>query len=540
MLTVRHIFQMEIMKGSSLSTSDSGLDNPVEWISVIEVPVENFVRENEMVLSTAVGCGHDPILFHRFVEALIQAKASALALATQRYITDIPPKTLILAEQNRMPIITIPWSTRFSDIVQQVIRELDRHQDQINSFSRKIQEELLQLILQGADLNKLAHVIHRKLKLPVLFVDQKGQIKGSSPNSQLLATYWAKHLDGWDFPINRDKKWSRYEFGKKTCIEIPILSARKIQGSLLLLIPHKQEAPFSQHDQIYLDHVTTAAALCFLQENIALETESRLQNDFVWSLAKGEFSSIENIQKKAEPLGYNTSLPYVCILGQVEPKTNGDDLRDSPTREIMDEIYYAGRSLHRNVLSTRQLNQIILFLEVPVDRVIDTVQSFLDIVDGRIYERYPNWSVSWGIGEKQAGIYSFRASYLDACSALDIGRRQKGPGHRNFYMDTGLYRALQQLAGHPDMQEITWSTMHRLLDYSKQRGIDLVETFTSYLRNQCNVSQTARELNLHRQSLLYRLRKIESLTGRSLFNPDDLFLLQLSIKLWTSSKNDST
>ncbi len=46
-----------------------------------------------------------------------------------------------------------------------------------------------------------------------------------------------------------------------------------------------------------------------------------------------------------------------------------------------------------------------------------------------------------------------------------------------------------------------------------------------------NVSKTARELNLHRQSLLYRLKKIEALTNRSLSNTDDLFLLNLSIRL---------
>ncbi|MFB4166322.1 helix-turn-helix domain-containing protein, partial [Alteribacillus sp. JSM 102045] len=42
-------------------------------------------------------------------------------------------------------------------------------------------------------------------------------------------------------------------------------------------------------------------------------------------------------------------------------------------------------------------------------------------------------------------------------------------------------------------------------------------------RNRGNVSQTARELNLHRQSLLYRLRKIETLTGCNLVNSDDTF-----------------
>ncbi|WP_369405119.1 helix-turn-helix domain-containing protein [Piscibacillus salipiscarius] len=47
-----------------------------------------------------------------------------------------------------------------------------------------------------------------------------------------------------------------------------------------------------------------------------------------------------------------------------------------------------------------------------------------------------------------------------------------------------------------------------------------------------NVSQTARALNLHRQSLLYRLRNIEKLTKLSLVDADDSFLLEFSVRLW--------
>ncbi|MDQ7860966.1 helix-turn-helix domain-containing protein [Peribacillus frigoritolerans] len=76
------------------------------------------------------------------------------------------------------------------------------------------------------------------------------------------------------------------------------------------------------------------------------------------------------------------------------------------------------------------------------------------------------------------------------------------------------------------------STIEPLVQYDDQRNMDLIETFSVYNQFQGNVSQTARSLNLHRQSLLYRLRKIESLTGLSLIDPEDLFLLDLSIKTW--------
>ncbi|MDR6224095.1 PucR family transcriptional regulator [Desmospora profundinema] len=551
-LTVRDVLQLDIMHGAIIRTSgEHSLQNPVESISVMEVPVENFVRRNEWVLSTAVGCGHDPVHFRNFVQALIDSDAACLALATGRHIRKIPDDVIQLADRQNMPLIEIPWQTRFADIMQIVLRELDHRQDDMAFFSQETQKELLQMILQGSNLTKLASVIQRKMGYPVLFVDRKGEIKGSSPAAQRLLRFWREQMREIHRSIAHPYRiqsafhnysqgeWKRVELPENTLIEIPIWSARKQQGSLFLLLPKVAdgEEPLNREEQIYLDHAATASAFCFLQENVAVETETRLKSDFVWSLAKGEITTEETIETRGKALGYDTSCPYVCILGEAEQKIGQEERTGSPPLpEMMDEVVYAGKAVHRQIMTSRQPDQLVIYLEVPMDRVVDTVQSFLDILEGRLHEQFPEFVVSWGIGEKRAGVHTFRASYQDARAALNIGRRHKGSGYRNFHFDTGLYRALEHLSEHPDMREITWSAMSRLLDYSQLRGIDLIETFTSYLRNHCNVSQTARELNLHRQSLLYRLRKIESLTGRSLMNPDDLFLLQLSIKLWSGKK----
>lgn len=82
------------------------------------------------------------------------------------------------------------------------------------------------------------------------------------------------------------------------------------------------------------------------------------------------------------------------------------------------------------------------------------------------------------------------------------------------------------------MKDIILSTIQPLVEYDQQRQMDLIGTFSAYNHYQGNVSQTARALNLHRQSLLYRLRKIESLTGLSLVDPDDLFLLELCVRTY--------
>lgn len=79
-------------------------------------------------------------------------------------------------------------------------------------------------------------------------------------------------------------------------------------------------------------------------------------------------------------------------------------------------------------------------------------------------------------------------------------------------------------------------TIRPLLEYDRKKQSDLIHTFMTYQTFKGNVSQTARALFLHRQTLLYRLRRIESLTGLTLVDSDDSFLLEMSIRLWQTKK----
>lgn len=121
-----------------------------------------------------------------------------------------------------------------------------------------------------------------------------------------------------------------------------------------------------------------------------------------------------------------------------------------------------------------------------------------------------------------------------------MGRGQVGIGKRTHFDDTQLSSLFVHLIANEEVKQILLSVISPLLAYDEGKGMDLIQTFSVYRKTSGNVSKTARELNLHRQSLLYRLRKIESLTGKSLVNPDDLFLLEFAVKLWSTGLVDKT
>jgi PucR family transcriptional regulator, purine catabolism regulatory protein len=555
-LTLKDVLDSDILKLAKVRTAAHKLESiPVEWISVMEYPVENYIRKNEFVLSTAIGCHEDLTVFQNFVRDVLESGAAALAIALGRYVKEIPEEVLQLAEEHDFPIIELPWSIRFSDITQTVLSKINRWQKRTIDHSEELQKELLHLFLSNGTLSQAADIIEEKIGLPAAIVDTDGILKGRSKNADSLTAKWEDYVQS----VSHPEIWNLADYIsidtgliylKDSIIQVKIRTTNKINGFLLLEQPSEVmlDSLLTKGEEYMLEYAATAISLWFQRETVIKETELRLRDDFVWSLAKGEYDSWDHILSRAKSLDYNVNLPYVCILGFAEnlenlfEKTETDKATyeqwlKATTRTIEEQVILSGKSIHREVMATYQRERLIVFLEVPLNKVKDTVNLFLDRVEGRLKKRFPGLTMSWGIGENHAGIQTFHDSFNDARIALDIGRRQIGPGHRHTYSNTSIFRILLPLSKNPDVFEVVLSTIGKLIDYDNHRGGDLIHTLNSYIRNQSNVSQTARELCVHRHTLLYRLKKIESLTGRSLMNPDDLFLLDLCIKLWMIGLN---
>jgi DNA-binding PucR family transcriptional regulator len=68
-----------------------------------------------------------------------------------------------------------------------------------------------------------------------------------------------------------------------------------------------------------------------------------------------------------------------------------------------------------------------------------------------------------------------------------------------------------------------------LVEHDRERRSDLVKTLKVYFDTGANVSEAADRLFLHRNSMLYRLSRVEKLTGLNLKDPRARLALQLGL-----------
>lgn len=536
MLSLKEILNLDILKEAKIRSGQDQLkQRRVKSVSVIEIPVENFVRPHEIVLSTGIGCGHDHELLQAFVKDVLASDPAALALATGPYISDIPDEVLRTAEARHFPIIEIPWKLRFADITQTILEALNDHRQKELEQSEKVQQQLLNLILHGGNLAGIAQLLYEKTKKPALIVDQNGIVRGTSHGADNLIERWNRHTAV--HPGSESITHIENARDIRGMLTASVRSAASTQGLVLL----EGQENLSSQRTVLLQHAATAAGLWFLRENAVEETQSRLYGDFVWELATEESNeSWDLIRSRARSLQIDLDAPYVCLLGKIENETTAsDDNSQSPLpQKMMQQINGLKESLNANIVATSRQETLLVFLETSPQSALESAHSFLQQLQERFTRRSLRTRVSWGIGENHAGVRAFHKSFQSARTALDIGSKQNPPGHHTCYADTRIYRALLNLGDHEEMRHMARDVIGSLIRYRRDKDIDLIETFNAYLRYKENVSQTARSLHLHRQSLVYRLQKIESLTECSLDDPDDVFLIDLCIKLWTAAMAD--
>jgi len=164
-------------------------------------------------------------------------------------------------------------------------------------------------------------------------------------------------------------------------------------------------------------------------------------------------------------------------------------------------------------------------------------------------------NVSIGIGSIADNIRDIKNSYKDAQSAISIGRIFDSDKSIINYNNLGIGRLIYQLP--PTLCKLFLSEVFsgelKPIDYlenkhdtkseSKEKlDNDTILTVHKFFENNQNVSETARAMYLHRNSVVYRLDKVQRLTGLDIrvFNDAVIFSIALMVKKYLDYCEDQT
>jgi purine catabolism regulator len=112
-----------------------------------------------------------------------------------------------------------------------------------------------------------------------------------------------------------------------------------------------------------------------------------------------------------------------------------------------------------------------------------------------------------------------------------MGLRLFGPAHLTFFGDLGVYRLLLSVGIQKELREFYTEVLGRLLEHDSRNGGELMQTLEAYFKYHGSPSKMAEGMHLHRNTLLYRLRRIQEIIGVDLEDSEARLALHLALRI---------
>jgi len=136
-----------------------------------------------------------------------------------------------------------------------------------------------------------------------------------------------------------------------------------------------------------------------------------------------------------------------------------------------------------------------------------------------------------GVGGIKVGLANIRDSFEEAQEAVSLGLMQQHKGRVFLFQKLLLERFLQEVPR--DVRRHFFDLAYS--DALKKIMTDeMLQTITQFFEDNLNLSEAARRLYIHRNTLIYRLEKVQRATGLDLRNFDDAVLLKIVIMMGKS------
>ncbi len=166
-------------------------------------------------------------------------------------------------------------------------------------------------------------------------------------------------------------------------------------------------------------------------------------------------------------------------------------------------------------------------------KFIATAKSVRDTLKSEIFSE-----VEIGIGTVAPTLKDLAVSYKEAQSAISVGRMFDDKQDIMSYENLGIGRLIYQLP--TTVCEMFLSEVFRESSLD-DLDTETLNTIQKFFENNLNVSETSRNLFVHRNTLVYRLEKIKKLTGLDLreFDHAIVFKVALMVKRYLSTQNSA-
>lgn len=285
---------------------------------------------------------------------------------------------------------------------------------------------------------------------------------------------------------------------------------------------------FKIHDEQQLEYILVAGGVgedlymvgkmaAFQIQSLLIAYKERFDKDnFIKNLLLDNLLLID-IYSRAKKLHIQTEAKRVVLIIEAETGKENNILemirgmRDSAGQDFVTAVD------ENNVIIVRELKDT----EHPTDEINKDAEDLIYLLDK---EGIHNVHVAYGtvVGE----IKEVSRSYKEAKMALDVGKIFFDERNIIAYSELGIGRLIYQLP-----IPLCKMFIREIFDGKNPDDFDeeTLTTINKFFENSLNVSETSRQLFIHRNTLVYRLDKLQKSTGLDLRVFEDAITFKIAL-----------
>lgn len=518
-LTVRQCYAETQLRLAKLHNPHVSLDQPVRRVQTMEIldDFPNYLLPGDLLLTTAYNLRNRPDLAASLPAQLRQCGVTALVIKGGYYLETTPLNLIHAASTCGLPVFELPREVPFVDITTSIYGHLMKDHYKHLLDMQQLHHKLTQVVLEGYALDELITYLVELLGRPIVLETVDGTVLASGglpadapPTALTLAAVRQRQRQGLGSLAAAAAETTieyvehRPVYGVKARWVTPVAVESQVEAYLSVLDIGGPELISTA-----LEHAATVVALSLFTERKVAAERARLSADLVRDLLDGTEHNEQFLLLRGRRLGIDLSPPRLLLVLEADSGSLAhlEAVRDWAQRLLPDQTLIAPVSEHVVVLAPavnrREMREFLTELETSLDQA--------GIIGFRC-----------GVSNTVDETRRYEAGYREAVAALQLGRRLFGGSAVYWYSDLELYDVF--------LRHLGSETIHRLgTRLVGDVAPELVATVDAFFQCDESLVRTAKMLQVHRNTVVYRLRRFEELTEVNMSRAEDRFRVRLGL-----------
>lgn len=394
---------------------------------------------------------------------------------------------------------------------------------------------LCNALLSGKGIQHLISEASVVFNNPIILADNSFAIIASSGADNFSDPFLQEIVQNGYYPESYIKKIFRHNTVISTSVEIvpPITSdgySPKRYMNVDLMVKGKyvgfatvvEENPFRESDSIMFAYLCRVIITELKNTNPAIYGSMDDGNYFLMELLEGSLRG-RRLQARLSQAGIDFSKPHRLLV----------------FRQRADDF-----SMPRFEFFISQYQQ--QFANCPCVIYADSIVCLVadDLVSQEHFKEHTMRLLDFshyicGISDEITSPKEFNAHFTNAIAAISLGESKKAPGPVYDYKDYYLFHMLSLINSRVDLTSFCSAKYLAMLKYDRENGTAYAETLATYLSCNQNSMMTAKTMHVHRNTVIYRIKRIEEAMGIHFYDAEELFSIQLSVKILQYLQNEN-